>query len=74
MAKGDGITLEKLFIELGLDLSRLQSDILAADRTVSENVSRLNRERNMIKLRMEADISGLDRAKDAAKISRIQER
>ena len=74
MPKGDGTTLEKLFIELGLDLSRLQSDILAADRTVTENISRLNRERNIIRLRMEADTAGLDRVKDAAKIFEIQEK
>ena len=74
MPKGDGITLEKLFIELGLDLSQLQSDILAADRTVTENISRLNRERNIIRLRMEADTAGLDRVKDAAKIFEIQEK
>ena len=74
MAKGDGQTLEKLYIELGLDLSQLQSDILAADRTVTENLGRLNRERNLIKIRMQADISGLDTATDAAKIFEIQEK
>ena len=74
MAKGDGQTLERLFIELGLDLSKLQTDILAADKTVTENLGRLNREKNVIKLRMEADIASLDRVKDAAKILEIQEK
>lgn len=74
MAKGDGQTLEKLYIELGLDLSKLQADILAADRTVTENLGRLNREKNIIKLRMEADISGLDRVKDATQILEIREK
>ena len=74
MAKGDGKTLEKLYIELGLDLSQLQSDILAADKTVTENLGRLNRERNLIKIRMQADISGLDAAKDATQILTIQEK
>ena len=74
MAKGDGQTLEKLYIELGLDLSKLQTDILAADKTVTENLGRLNREKNVIKLRMEADIASLDRVKDAAKILEIQEK
>ena len=74
MAKGDGKSLEKLYIELGLDLSQLQSDILAADKTVTENLGRLNRERNLIKIRMQADISGLDAAKDAAQILAIQEK
>ena len=74
MAKGDGKTLEKLYIELGLDLSQLQSDILAADKTVTENLGRLNRERNLIKIRMQADISGLDSVKDATQILTIQEK
>ena len=74
MAKGDGQTLEKLYIELGLDLSQLQADFLAADKTVTENLGRLNREKNTIRLRMEADIAGLDRVKDATKILEIQER
>lgn len=74
MAKGDGQTLEKLYIELGLDLSKLQTDILAADKTVTENLGRLNLEKNVIKLRMEADIASLDRVKDAAKILEIQEK
>lgn len=75
MASGSrGTTLESLYIELGLDLSKLQSDILAADKTVTENLGRLNREKNVIKLRMEADIAGLDRVKDATKILEIQEK
>ena len=74
MPKGDGKTLESLYLELGLDLSRLQADILAADRTVTENLGRLNREKNTIKLRVEADIAALDRVKDAASILEIQER
>ena len=72
MAK-DSQTLERLYIELGLDLSKLQADILAADRTVTENLGRLNRERNIIRLRMEADISSLDSVKDATKILEIRE-
>ena len=74
MPKGDGKTLESLYLELGLDLSRLQADILAADRTVTENLGRLNREKNTIKLRVEADVAALDRVKDAASILEIQER
>ena len=74
MAKGDGKTLESLYIELGLDISKLQADILAADKTVTENLGRLNREKNTIKLRVEADIAALDRVKDATQILEIQER
>lgn len=74
MPKASGQTLEQLYIELGLDISHLQADILAADKTVTENLGRLNREKNTIKLRVEADVVALDRVKDAAKILEIQER
>ena len=74
MAASDGKTLEKLYLELGLDLSQLQADILAADRTVTENLGRINRERNTIKLRVEADIAALDAVKNATQILEIQER
>ncbi|MBR0289623.1 MAG: hypothetical protein IJQ82_11655, partial [Selenomonadaceae bacterium] len=74
MPKGDGKTLESLYLELGLDLSKLQADFLAADRTINENLGRLNREKNTIKLRVEADIAALDRVTDASKILEIQER
>lgn len=70
----DGKTLEKLYLELGLDISRLQADILAADRTVTENLGRINRAQNTIKLRVEADTAALDRVKDAVQIFEIQER
>lgn len=74
MSKGGGQTLERLYIELGLDLSQLQANILAADKTITENIGRLNREKNTIKIRMEADIAGLDRVVDSAKILEIQEK
>lgn len=74
MAASDGKTLEKLYLELGLDLSQLQADILAADKTVTENLGRINRERNTIKLRVEADVAALDAVKNATQILEIQER
>lgn len=62
-----------LYLSIGLTLSQLQSDFLAAEQTVKQGISALNRQQNLIKLRMEADTAGLDRAKDAAKILEIQE-
>lgn len=73
MAKSEGQTIEKLFLELGLDLSVLQSDFIAAERKITDNLGRLNRERNTIKLRVAADIAGLDSVRDATKILAIQE-
>ena len=73
MAKSEGQTIEKLFLELGLDLSVLNSDFIAAERKITDNLGRLNRERNIIKLRVAADIAGLDSVRDATKIFAIQE-
>lgn len=74
MAKGDGKSLERLYIELGLDLSQLQADFLAADKSVTENLGRLNRQQNSIKLRVAADVAGLDAFADKSKILETQER
>ena len=70
MAKGK--SLDTLYINLGLNLSELQTDFIQADKTVNENLAKLNRENNLIKLRMQVETAGLDPAKDAAKILEIQ--
>ena len=41
MAKGN--SLESLYITLGLDVSQLTSDFIAADKTVAENMAKINR-------------------------------
>lgn len=74
MPKSDGKSLERLYIELGLDLSQLQADFLAADKSVTENLGRLNRQQNTIKLRVAADVAALDAVADKTKILEVQER
>lgn len=71
MAKS-GETVENLYVSLGLDISELTSDFVAADATVNQALARLNRESNAIKLKAEIDINGLDNIKDAEQIARIQ--
>lgn len=61
-------TVDSLFIELGLELSTLETDLIAADRTVSDNIRRLNRQSELIRLRSEVQISGLDETADAERI------
>lgn len=72
MAKGE--TISKLYFNLGLDMSQLTADFIAADKTINENMARLNREKNLIKIKAEVDMAGLDAAKDKAKILEIQEK
>lgn len=63
MAKGQSI--EKLYFSLGLDISELGTDFIAAEQTVNQNLARLNRENNLIRMRMQLETSGLDPVKDA---------
>lgn len=70
MAKGK--SLESLYITLGLDVSQLTSDFIAADKTVAENMAKINRESNLLKLRMQVDTGNLDPVKDAAQILAIK--
>lgn len=62
-----------LVIDLGLDLSQLESGFVAANRTVSQNMARLQRESNLIQLRAEVEIGNLDETADALQILTIRE-
>ena len=63
-----------LSLRIGLTLSQLQSDFLAAEQTVKQGIATLNRQQNLVKIRMEAETVGLDAAVDKTKILEIQER
>lgn len=63
-----------VFIELGLDLNNLESDFIAADQTIQQNLNRLNRERNLIELRAQVEIGGLDETTDAEQILEVRTR
>lgn len=62
-----------LSMRIGLTLSQLQSDFLAAEQTVKQGIAALNRQQNLVKLRMETDLSGLDAVVDKTKILQVQE-
>lgn len=63
-----------LSLRIGLTLSQLQSDFLAAEQTVKQGIAAINRQQNIIKLRTEADLAGLDAVADKTKIIEVQER
>ena len=65
--------VDSLFMTLGLNLADLESGFVAADRTVRENIQRLNRENNLIQLRADVEIAGLDEVNDAARILEIRQ-
>ncbi|MBR1728045.1 MAG: hypothetical protein IJ728_00745 [Selenomonadaceae bacterium] len=61
-----------LYIRLGLSLSELTSDFIAADRSINENMNRLNREMQVIRLRAEVELNGLDEVADAEQRFQVQ--
>lgn len=62
-----------LYVRLGLDISELETGFVAVGRTVNENVRRLNRESDLVRLRSEVEITGLDETADAARILEIRQ-
>lgn len=63
-----------LNLRIGLTLSQLQSDFLAAEQTIKQGVANLNRQQNLVKLRMDTELTGLDAVVDKTKILEVQER
>lgn len=73
MANNSGNSVGDIFISLGLNLSDLETGLVAAERSVRENIQRLNRESNLIRLQTEVEISGLDETADAERILQVQQ-
>lgn len=65
-------TLGGLYLRLGLSISELESGFLDAERTVQQNMARLSRQQNLIRLRAEVDIGNLDETADAAQILTVR--
>lgn len=70
MAAGNSVG--DLYLRLGLNLSELETGFVTASQTVAANISRLNRESNLIRIRSEIDIAGLDETADATRILQIR--
>ena len=63
MAAGNSVG--DLYLRLGLNLFNLATGFVTASQTVAANISRLNREPNLVRIRSEIDIAGLDETADA---------
>ena len=66
-------SVHDLYLRLGLHYSDLQSGFVQAENTLRTNMTRLNRENTIIRLRTEADLSGLDALNDATEIFTIRQ-
>ena len=67
-------TLGELYARIGLDFDDLERNFVQVDRTLNENMSRLNRQSNIIDLQARVDLTGLDAAADATRIFEIRQR
>ena len=67
-----GTSVGDLYLRLGLNLSDLETGFVTASQTVAANISRLNRESNLVRIRSEIDIAGLDETADAIRILQIR--
>ena len=66
-------SISDMYFRLGLDVSDLQDGFIDADRTISANIRRLNREQNLIQLRAQIELNGLEEAADSTEGLRIQQ-
>lgn len=69
-----GESTSDLYIRLGLDMADLESGFVNAERTVRDNISRLNRQNTIIDLQAQVEIAGLDETADATRILETRQR
>lgn len=67
-------TLGELYARIGLDFDDLNQNFVQVDRTLNDNMARLNRQNNIINLQTQIDLTGLDAAADATRIFEIRQR
>lgn len=62
-----------LFLRLGLSLSELETGFVNAQQTIAANINRLNREAELVRIRSEIEIAGLDETADAERILQVRQ-
>ena len=65
--------LEGLYFGMGIDTSQLHSDFVDAEKTINQNLARLNKEMKLIQLHGQIELEGLDESAANAEKLRIQE-
>lgn len=61
-------SLSGLYMRLGLDFSELDQNFVQAERTLRANMASLSRENTIVRLRAEADLSGVEDADERIRI------
>ena len=65
-------TIGAMYLRLGLNLSELETGFVTASQTVAANINRLSRESQLIRIRSQVEIEGLDETADAERIAQIR--
>lgn len=66
-------SVSDLYIRLGLDIADLNSGFVDAEKTLSQNIQTLNQQNNLIQLKAQVELSGLDETADSTEALRIQQ-
>lgn len=66
-------TISDLYFRLGLDYKDLQSGFVDAEKTISANLRQLNRQKNIVQLRAQVELNGLDDAENSTEALRIKQ-
>ncbi len=62
-----------LFLRVGLSLSELETGFVNAQQTIAANIHRLNREAELVRIRSDIEIAGLDETADAERILQVRQ-
>ena len=63
-----------LYARIGLNFDNMDNAFLDVERSLQQNIARLNRENNIIRLQSQVELTGLDATSDAERIFEIQSR
>lgn len=79
MARGNtdtnnGESLGTLYARLGLDFNELENSFVQVERTLRQNLGRLNRADNIVRIQERIELQGLDQAADAERIFEVRNR
>lgn len=67
-------TVDELLFRLHLNADEMNQQFVQVSRTLNQNLTRINRERNLINIQTQIDLQGLDAATDATQIFEIRQR
>ena len=65
-------TVSELYFRLGLDYSDLKSDIIDAEKTLTQNLQQINRQEEMLKLKANIELNGVEEGIQSSQALQIQ--